>query len=66
MDIDALVERINVLARKNKNEGLTKEELKERSELRKAYLNNFRKNFRQQLDSIEWVDDDQNGTGLKH
>lgn len=66
MDIDALVERINVLARKNKNEGLTEEELKERSELREVYLNNIRRNFRQQLDSIELVDEEKDGTGLKH
>lgn len=66
MDIDALVERINVLARKQKSEGLTEEELKERSELREIYLNNIRKNFRQQLDSIEWVDESAEGSGLKH
>lgn len=66
MDIDALVERINVLARKQKSEGLTEEELKERSELREIYLNNIRKNFRQQLDSIEWVDESDKGSGLKH
>ncbi|MFC7680021.1 DUF896 domain-containing protein [Paenibacillus sp. GCM10028914] len=66
MDIDALVERINVLARKNKNEGLTEEEQKERSELRQIYLNNFRKNFRQQLDTIEWVDEEKDRAGLKH
>ncbi|KKO55528.1 DUF896 domain-containing protein [Paenibacillus sp. DMB20] len=66
MDIDALVGRINVLARKHKNEGLTEEEQKERSELREIYLNNIRRNFRQQLESIEWVDEDPNGTNLKH
>lgn len=66
MDIDALVERINVLARKQKSEGLTEEELKERSELREIYLNNIRKNFRQQLDSIEWVDEQAKGPDLKH
>lgn len=66
MDIDALVERINVLARKHKNEGLTEEEHKERSELREIYLNNIRRNFRQQLESIEWVDEDPKGSNLKH
>ncbi|MEK3735414.1 MULTISPECIES: DUF896 domain-containing protein [Paenibacillus] len=68
MDIDTLVERINVLARKQKNEGLTEEELKERAELREIYLNNIRKNFRQQLESIEWVDDNdqKGGPRLKH
>ena len=59
MDIDTLVERINVLARKQKSEGLTADELKERAELREIYLNNIRSNFRQQLESIEWVDENE-------
>ncbi|MDO7904938.1 DUF896 domain-containing protein [Paenibacillus sp. JX-17] len=68
MDIDSLVERINELARKAKNEGLTEEELVERGKLREIYLGNIRRNFRQQLDSIEIVDDDQssNESGPKH
>lgn len=56
MDIDALVERINQLARKQKESGLNEEELLERAELREIYLKNIRKNFRQQLESIEVVD----------
>lgn len=68
MDIDTLVERINVLARKQKSEGLTAEELKERAELREIYLNNIRSNFRQQLESIEWADENEQkgGPRLKH
>lgn len=68
MDIDTLVERINVLARKQKSEGLTEEELVERAELREIYLNNIRSNFRHQLESIEWVDenDQKGGPRLKH
>ncbi|AWB44872.1 DUF896 family protein [Paenibacillus sp. CAA11] len=57
MDIDSLVQRINELARKNKAEGLTNEEKLERAELREVYLQNIRRNFRQQLDSIEIVDE---------
>lgn len=56
MDIDALVERINQLARKQKESGLNEEELLERAKLREIYLSNIRKNFRQQLESIEVVD----------
>lgn len=56
MDIDALVERINELARKQKESGLNEEELLERAQLREVYLQNIRKNFRQQLESIEVVD----------
>ncbi|MFF2089731.1 DUF896 domain-containing protein [Paenibacillus sp. NPDC058174] len=52
-----LIDRINELSRKNKTVGLTKEELAERDELRKKYLENFRNNFRQQLDNIEIVDE---------
>ncbi|WP_435925482.1 DUF896 domain-containing protein [Paenibacillus sp. DYY-L-2] len=57
MDIDALVNRINELARKDKTVGLTEEEVLERSKLRETYLQNFRKNLRQQLDRIEIVDE---------
>ncbi|MFD3257490.1 MULTISPECIES: DUF896 domain-containing protein [Paenibacillus] len=56
MDIDAMVQRINELARKNKAEGLTEDEMLERAQLRETYLQNIRRNFRQQLESIEVVD----------
>lgn len=48
--------RINFLAKKSKTEGLTSEEKKEQQELRQEYLKNFRKSFKQQLESIEIVD----------
>ncbi|MMZ60583.1 hypothetical protein D3C76_548470 [compost metagenome] len=57
MDIDSLVQRINELARKHKSVGLTEEEKVERAELREIYLQNIRNNFRQQLESIEIVDE---------
>ncbi|WP_083204950.1 DUF896 domain-containing protein [Bacillus sp. FJAT-27264] len=56
MDIDVLVARINELARKQKSEGLNEEELAERAKLREIYLGNIRRNFRTQLDTIEFVD----------
>lgn len=59
MDIDSLVERINELARKQKESGLTKEETEERAKLREQYLQNVRRNFKSQLESIEWVEDQQ-------
>lgn len=49
------IDRINELARKNKKEGLTEAEKKERDALRKEYLANFRKNFRARLENIEVV-----------
>jgi uncharacterized protein YnzC (UPF0291/DUF896 family) len=57
VEFEKVVERINELARKHKSVGLTDAETTERVELRKRYLENFRSNFRQQLDTIEIVDD---------
>jgi len=65
--MEEIVKRINELARKMKESGLTEEELEERNELRKKYLENFRANFRTQMDSIKYVEDeDDNGSNLKH
>ncbi|WP_270171371.1 DUF896 domain-containing protein [Paenibacillus sp. SYP-B4298] len=58
-----LIDRINELSRKNKSVGLTDEEKAEREVLRKQYLEIFRGNFRNQLDSIEWTDEE---PPLKH
>lgn len=55
----AKLERINFLANKKKNEGLTEAELAEQKALREEYLENFRRNFRAQLESIEIVDQDE-------
>ncbi|QNK60755.1 DUF896 domain-containing protein [Paenibacillus sp. PAMC21692] len=68
MDFDSLIARINELSRKNKTVGLTDEELKERDVLRQKYLNNFKANFKQQLDTIKFVEDEENeGNGdIKH
>ena len=48
--------RINELAKKAKEEGLSEAELAEQKELREEYLSAIRKNFRATLDSIEIVD----------
>lgn len=54
-----LIDRINELARKAKTTGLTEEETKERDELRKKYLENFRKRFKDEiLDNIYIVEED--------
>lgn len=50
------IDRINFLANKSKTEGLNKEETKEQQDLRKEYIENFRKDFREKLDCIEVVD----------
>ena len=66
--MESLIARINELSRKNKSDGLTDEEIKERDELRKQYLNNFKANFKQQLDTIKYVEDEENegDNGIKH
>jgi len=57
--------RINELARKAKTpEGLTEAEQAEREVLRKEYLEDFRANFRQQLEGVYLVDE--KGNRVKH
>lgn len=50
------IQRINELAKKKKESGLTSVEKAEQQQLREEYLKTFRKSFRRQLDSIEWTD----------
>ncbi|MBQ6401686.1 MAG: DUF896 domain-containing protein [Firmicutes bacterium] len=52
-----MIDRINELAHKKKTEGLTEEEQMEQASLRAQYLEQFRKNFRQQLDNVRFVED---------
>ncbi len=49
------LDRINALAKKNKEEGLSPEELKERDELRQEYLAHFRAHFRSRLENVKVV-----------
>ncbi len=52
------IDRINVLARKSKAEGLTEEEKKEQALLRQEYIAIVRRNLRGQLDNIDVVNPD--------
>lgn len=52
------IDRINVLARKSRAEGLTEQEKKEQAFLRQEYIAAVRKNLRGQLDSIDLVNAD--------
>lgn len=61
----AKVERINELARKKKSEGLTESELQEQKELREEYIQAFRGNLKNTLDSIKVKDEDGNVRPLK-
>ncbi len=53
LNVSELIAEINKLAKKNKEVGLTDEELVLRHELRQKYLAWFRENTRKQLDNIE-------------
>ena len=53
----AKIDRINVLAKKKKAEGLTEAELAEQAELRKEFLAAIRADLKASLDSIEYVED---------
>ena len=54
------IERINELARKKKEAGLTEAELAEQAELRREYLDGYRRNLKAMLDSI--VVEEKDGT----
>ncbi len=51
-----LIKRINELAKKSREEGLSLEERDEQSKLRRQYLSSFKSNLKKQLDNIEIVD----------
>ncbi len=55
---DERVARINFLANKEKNEGLTEDEKVEQKQLREDYLKDFREGFRQQVENLRIFDKD--------
>lgn len=59
------IDRINALARKAKQQGLTQEETKERDRLRKEYLAAVRASVINQLDRVYFVDTDGHEEKLK-
>ena len=50
MTMDETIARINELARKNKAEGLTPEEMEERAKLRRIYIDSVVGNLKGQLE----------------
>ena len=50
------MERINHLAQKAKNKGLTPKEKAEQHQLRQEYLNNIRKSFKNQFKTMTVID----------
>ena len=51
MDMNAVIARINELAKKAKGEGLTQEELVERDKLRRIYIDSVKANLVGQLEN---------------
>ena len=59
------VDRINHLARKQREQGLTEEEKQEQAKLRREYVDSVVGNLRRSLDNTYVVDDKGNKTPLK-
>lgn len=59
------LDRINELARKQREVGLTEEEKEEQRVLRQEYIDAFKASLRSQLDSIVVVDEKGNKKPLK-
>lgn len=58
MNINEVIARINVLAKKAKTEGLTAEETAERDKLRRIYIDSVKANLTGQLDNTYIVSPD--------
>ena len=54
------IQRINELAKKKKQVGLTDEEKQEQAELRQKYLTDFRAGFKNHIENIKIVDEEGN------
>ena len=58
------IARINELYHKSKKEGLTPEEIKEQADLRREYIDSFKRNLRSQLNNISIQEKDGSITDL--
>lgn len=54
---DAQIARINELAKKKKQDGLNEEELAEQAVLRRAYIDSVKENFKAQVETTRFVDE---------
>ena len=59
------IDRINELARKKKQDGLTAEELEEQAQLRREYIDSFKSSMRSQLDNLVVIDQEGNKMSVK-
>ena len=55
MNMNEVIARINALAKKNKEEGLTAEELAERDKLRRIYIDSVTGNLKNHLENTSIV-----------
>ena len=54
MDMDKMIERINFLYKKSKEEGLNEEEKLEQQQIRRQYIDIVKGNFKQQLSRYKY------------
>jgi len=66
MDMNKVIARINELAAKNKTVGLTPEELAERDQLRRIYIDSVKSNLVGQLENTYIVRPDGSKEKVKH
>ena len=66
MNMNEVIARINVLAAKNKAEGLTPEELAERDKLRRIYIDSVKANLLGQLENTYIVGPDGKKRKVEH
>jgi len=66
MKMDEVIARINALAKKAKAEGLTPEELQERDQLRRIYIDSVKSNLVGQLENTYIVRPDGSKQKLEH
>ncbi|MBF8970029.1 MULTISPECIES: DUF896 family protein [unclassified Streptococcus] len=57
---DSKIQRINELAKKKKEVGLTEAELEEQAALRKEYIHGYRRSLQAHIEGIKLVDEDGN------
>lgn len=66
MKMDEVIARINELAKKAKTDGLTPEELQERDQLRRIYIDSVKANLVGQLENTYLVRPDGTKQKLEH
>lgn len=66
MDMNAVIARINELAKKNKEVGLTAEETIERDKLRRIYIDSVKSNLVGQLENTYIVRPDGSKEKVRH